>query len=353
MEFVAEYGLFLLKTVTIAGAIILLLGAVASMGMRHKPRSEGELVIKRLNDDIDEYKEVIEEAVLGKHELKALHKQRDKEEKAEEKAERKRLKSGVEEEPAQKRVYVIDFNGDVRASEVDLLRHEITAILTSARAEDEIVLRLESPGGMVHTYGLAASQLERIRNQGVKLTICVDEVAASGGYMMACLADRIIAAPFALVGSIGVMAQLPNFNKLLTKHDVDYELFTAGEYKRTVTMFGQNTDKARDKFQSDLEETHVLFKQHIQRYRPKLDVAAVANGDVWYGQQAVELDLIDELGTSDDYITKACADADVFSVRYEYKKTLQEKIGFAVQGGISKAVTTVLNRVQQQSVSKS
>ncbi|WP_369857959.1 protease SohB [Candidatus Thalassolituus haligoni] len=353
MEFLADYGLFLLKTVTIAGAIILLLGAVASMGMRHKSRTEGELVVKRLNDDIEEYKEVIEDAVLEKDELKALHKQRDKEDKAEEKAERKRVKDGLESKSIKKRVYVIDFNGDVRASEVDLLRHEITAILTSIRPDDEVVLRLESAGGMVHTYGLAASQLKRIRDKGVTLTICVDEVAASGGYMMACLANRIVAAPFALVGSIGVMAQLPNFNKLLKKHDVDFELFTAGEYKRTVTMFGQNTAKARDKFQSDLEETHTLFKQHIQRYRPRLDMTAVANGDVWYGQQAVELKLIDELGTSDDYIVDACANSDVFSVRYEYRKTLQERIGFAVQGGIGKAVTTVLNRVQQQAVSKS
>ncbi|MGB1093017.1 MAG: protease SohB, partial [Oceanobacter sp.] len=256
-------------------------------------------------------------------------------------------------EPERKRVFVLDFNGDIRASEVDLLRHEITAILTLARPEDEVVLRLESGGGMVHTYGLAASQLQRVRDKKVELTICVDEVAASGGYMMACIANRIVAAPFALVGSIGVMAQLPNFSKILKKNDVDYELFTAGEYKRTVTMFGHNSVKAREKFQSDLEETHVLFKDHIHQFRPAISLEEVANGDVWYGQQALALNLVDEVGTSDDYLVKACESADVFSIRYEYKKSIQEKLGLAAQGAVTSLFSQGLTALQKRMVSKS
>ena len=108
-------------------------------------------------------------------------------------------------------------------------------------------------------YGLAASQMQRIRDKKLKLTVCVDKVAASGGYMMAVVADKIIAAPFAVLGSIGVLAQVPNFHRLLKKHDVDFEMLTAGKYKRTLTMFGENTDKGREKFQEDIEDTHVLF----------------------------------------------------------------------------------------------
>jgi serine protease SohB len=213
-------------------------------------------------------------------------------------------------------------------------------------------VRLESGGGMVHSYGLASSQLQRIRDRGIPLTVCIDKVAASGGYMMACIADKIISAPFAIVGSIGVVAQLPNFNRLLKKHDVDFEMFTAGEYKRTVTMFGHNSAKAKDKFKGDLEETHVLFKNHVSQFRPSLNIEAVATGDVWYGQDALENNLVDELGTSDDYLVKACNDADVFEVSYEFKKSLQEKLGLAVSMGIEKAATRFLTMVNAQTHTK-
>jgi serine protease SohB len=247
---------------------------------------------------------------------------------------------------------VLDFNGDIQASETELLRHEITAVLTMASTQDEIVLRLESPGGMVHSYGFAASQLARIRNKNIPLTICVDHVAASGGYMMATIANKIVAAPFAIVGSIGVVATLPNFSKVLKKYDIDYEQFTAGEYKRTVTMFGENTQKAKDKFQADLEDTHVLFKQHISQYRPELKVEEVATGEIWYGTQALGKGLIDAVGTSDDYLVEACKDADVYSVRYEFKKTLQERLGLAAQKGVEKAVLRMMSAVQRHSQTK-
>lgn len=393
MDFLLEYGAFLLKTVTIVVAIILVIGSLGSLKNRSKNDDEGELHIKKLNDELEDYKQDLEIALLSEAELKLMDKERRKEEKAkakEEKAKAKEERAKLKAEKKQvakpakadvdtteakhdaeqeeietsneakeelglsrkKRVYVLDFDGDINASATYFLRHEITAILTMADTQDEVVVRLESPGGVVHGYGFAASQLQRIRDKNIPLTICVDHVAASGGYMMAALANKIVAAPFAIVGSIGVVAQLPNFNKVLKKYDVDYELFTAGEYKRTVTIFGENTDKAKEKFQSDLEETHELFKKHVRQFRPGLNIDAVANGDIWYGQQALDEGLIDAIGTSDDYIAEACNDADVFSVRYELKKTFKDKLGLSISRGVERALTRGLTALQKQYFTK-
>jgi serine protease SohB len=368
LEFLAEYGIFLLKALTIVVSIILVVAGVAAVSGKQKSSHDGHISINKVNDDLDDYKEILEESLYDKDELKELEKARAKEEKAKEKAEKAKAKvdkkagkaSNVavsKEESEQldiikKRVFVLDFDGDIKASAADLMREEITAILTMARKEDEVVIRLESGGGMVHSYGLASSQLQRIKDKGIPLTVCIDKVAASGGYMMACIADKIVSAPFAIVGSIGVVAQLPNFSRLLKKHDVDFEMFTAGEYKRTVTMFGHNSAKAKDKFREDLEETHVLFKNHVSRFRPGLNIEEVATGDVWYGQDALENKLIDQLGTSDDYLVNACNDADVFEVSYEFKKSLQEKLGFAVQMGIEKAATRFLTVMNAQTHTK-
>ena len=367
MDFLFEYGAFLLKTATIVVAIIVVIGSLASLKNRARNDDEGELHVKKLNDDLEDYKQSLEIALLSEAELKLMDKERKKEDKAKEKEAKAKAKQAFKEakeaasddgdkqpetdeeagnhEERKKRVFVLDFNGDIHASDSDFMRHEITAVLTMAEPQDEVVVRLESPGGVVHGYGFAASQLQRIRDKGIQLTVCVDYVAASGGYMMAVLANKIIAAPFAVVGSIGVVAQLPNFNKVLKKYDVDYELFTAGEYKRTVTMFGENTDKAKEKFQSDLEQTHVLFKQHVTRFRPNLVIEEVANGDIWYGQQALEKGLIDAIGTSDDYLADACQQADVYSLSYEFKKSLKEKLGLAVAAGVEKAFVRLVTRL--------
>lgn len=377
MEFLLDYGAFLLKAITVVVAVLLIAGGIVSLSSRAKrSHHDGELVIKKLNDELEDHKEHLEDMLLDEATLKAMAKARKKEDKEKAKAdklkakeERRKLKAGEgaiasvdDDRPSddadtvsddhKKRVFVLDFDGDIQASDVELLRQEITAILTMATAQDEIILRLESGGGMVHSYGLAASQLQRIRDKGIPLTVCVDRVAASGGYMMACLADKLVSAPFAIIGSIGVVAQLPNFNRLLKKHDVDFELFTAGEHKRTVTMFGQNTSKAKEKFQADLEDTHELFKQHVSRCRPSVDVNAVATGDIWYGQQALDHDLIDVVGTSDDIIVQACDEADVYHVRYEYKRSLQERFGIAAQTALATAFTRVLTALQKQVQSK-
>jgi serine protease SohB len=364
LEFLAEYGIFLLKALTIVVSIILAVAGIAAVSGKQKASHDGHISINKINDDLDDYKEILEESLYDKNELKVLEKSRakkDKEkskaEKAKAKTEKKAGKSIIKEqaddvEVIKKRVFVLDFDGDIKASAADLMREEITAVLTMARKEDEVVVRLESGGGMVHSYGLASSQLQRIKDKGIPLTVCIDKVAASGGYMMACIADKIVSAPFAIVGSIGVVAQIPNFSRLLKKHDVDFEMFTAGEYKRTVTMFGHNSAKAKDKFREDLEETHVLFKNHVSHFRPSLNIAEVATGDVWYGQDALANKLIDQLGTSDDYLVNACNDADVFEVSYEFKKSLQEKLGFAVQMGIEKAATRFLTIMQAQTHTK-
>lgn len=351
MEFIADYGSFLLKTVTLVIAVLILFGGLIALGSRNKSSGrEGDLKIRKLNEELEDHKDQIDEAVLSDAVLKQRDKDRKKEDKAKAKAEKKAASGDKADDT--KRVFVLDFDGDIKASDVELMRHEVTAILTQASKGDEVVVRLESGGGMVHSYGLASSQLKRIRDKGIQLTVCVDRVAASGGYMMACLADRIVAAPFAIVGSIGVVAQLPNFNKLLKKNDIDFELFTAGEYKRTVTMFGENTDKAREKFQADLEDTHGLFKQHVKQFRPRVDIEAVATGDIWYGQQALDHKLIDEVGTSDEYLVAACERAEVYTVRYEYRRSLQERIGLAAEAAFERAATKVLTAVNKQMQSK-
>jgi serine protease SohB len=179
---------------------------------------------------------------------------------------------------------------------------------------------------MVHAYGLAAAQLARIRQRGIPLIVTVDKVAASGGYLMACIADKIFAAPFAIIGSIGVIVQLPNFHRLLKEKNIDFEQLTAGNYKRTLTLFGENTEAGREKLHQEIEEVHHLFKQLIHENRPQLDIEKVATGEHWLAKQAIEFKLVDELRTSDDYLLEQSNTANLFEVRYEVKKSFIEKL---------------------------
>ncbi|WP_415057302.1 protease SohB [Halopseudomonas sp.] len=336
MEWVAEYTMFLAKAFTFVVVVFLIVALVASIKARNK-REEGTLTVVRLNDQLLRMTEKLEHSVLSKPVLKSLIKSR----KAKAKAREKSTETG-------KRVFVLNFDGDIKASALDHLRHEVTAVLELATDKDEIVVKLESGGGMVHAYGLAASQLVRIREAGVPLTVCIDKVAASGGYMMACIGTRILAAPFAILGSIGVVAQMPNFNRLLKKHDVDYEMLTAGEYKRTLTLFGENTEKGREKFQEDLENIHRLFKSFVGQYRPQLDVAAVATGEIWFGNEAVEMALADEITTSDQYISRMVHEADVFEVHYVLRKRLQDKLSAGVSVTIDRLLLTWISRFHNQ-----
>jgi hypothetical protein len=128
------------------------------------------------------------------------------------------LRSNSDEEDCRtKSLFVMRFPGDVRASQVNELREEVTAVVRTAKPGDEALLVLESGGGTVTGYGLAAGQLKRFKEAGMKLTVCVEQVAASGGYMMCCVADRIVASPMAVLGSIGVISDIPNFYERLAK----------------------------------------------------------------------------------------------------------------------------------------
>ena len=237
------------------------------------------------------------------------------------------------------RLYVLNFDGDLKASAADNLREEISAVLSVARSGDEVLIRLESSGGMVHSYGFAASQLQRIRDAGIQLTVAVDKVAASGGYMMACVANRILAAPFAVIGSIGVLAQIPNFHRLLRKANVDFEQLTAGEYKRTLTLFGENTDADREKMQEDIDDTHLLFKEFVAEHRSQVEIDKVATGEVWFGERAIDRGLVDELQTSDSFVQACLPERDVFEIKYVLKKHWQEKLGLAAEGAVSRAAS--------------
>ncbi|MBT4087495.1 MAG: protease SohB [Deltaproteobacteria bacterium] len=325
LDLLINYGLFLARTLTIVVAVIFVVASIASILVRGKSEKRENLQIKSLNEKYRRFARSLEFETLSKHNFKQIAKKEKNDRKAEKKSEKKA-------DFIKKRVFVLDFNGDIKASAVDLLREEITALLTVVKPRDEVLLRLESAGGMVHSYGLAASQLLRLRNKSVSLTIAVDKVAASGGYMMACVADRIIAAPFAIIGSIGVVAQIPNINRLLKQHNIDYEQITAGKYKRTLTFMGENTDEERDKVRQELEETHDLFKDFVVQRRQELDIEKVATGEYWYGSRALELKLVDELMTSDDYLMMAADESDLFEVNYEVKRSLMQKLPFAVQG---------------------
>jgi serine protease SohB len=349
LEFIYEYGLFLAQAVTLVAAFLILVTSLVSIGQRQKAdQHEGHIEIRDLNEKYRHISESIRHVIDDPDELKAQAKAAKKAEKVKAKAARKKLKKGENStsDDRRKRLYVLNFDGDIRASATDNLREEISAILPQVIKGDEVLVNLESPGGLVHSYGLASSQLQRIKSAGVPLIVAVDKVAASGGYMMACVADRIVAAPFAVLGSIGVLAQLPNFHRLLQKNDIDFELLTAGEYKRTLTMFGENTDKGREKFVEELEETHGLFKSFVSANRPSLDIGKVATGEVWYGQNALQEGLIDELQTSDALIQSRLADWDVFEVRFVHKKNWQEKLGFAAEGALERSLLKIWQRGQ-------
>ncbi|UTF60587.1 protease SohB [Gilvimarinus sp. DA14] len=345
MEFISEYGLFLAKAVTVLVVIAVVLALIANSKQK-SGSSDGHIEVTKINDKFEQYTDAIKSEVLDSAARKLEQKLKKKRHKEQKRLEKGRSDSEKTSAERRKRVYVLNFDGDIKASAGNNLREEITAVLGLAEKVDEVVVRLESGGGMVHSYGLAASQLMRIKERGIPLTVSVDKVAASGGYMMACVADKIIAAPFAILGSIGVVAQLPNFHRLLKKNNIDFEMFTAGEYKRTVTMFGENTDKGREKFTDDIEKTHVLFKEFVAEHRPVVAIEQVATGEVWYGRRALDIQLVDELTTSDSYLLNQYPNADIFEIEYAHKKSLPEKLGLAAEASIDKLALRWVSRLQ-------
>jgi serine protease SohB len=379
LDFLYEYGLFLAKVITFCIAAVLVIGFLIMTGQNRRQHSKaGHIEVRNLNEEFEDMTDTLDHAMMDKFQFKQLRKSQEKADKLQTKQDKadakKHAKQGKaeitsainegapasegeaathDEEPtAKKRTFVLDFDGDVKASALEYLRHEISAIISVAKVTDEIIMRLDSSGGMVHTYGLAASQLGRINTANIPLTICVDEIAASGGYMMACMANHITAAPFALVGSIGVVAEVPNVHRLLKKHSIDVEVLTAGEHKRSLTMMGENTRKGRDKFVEDLQQTHSLFKSWVKHQRPQLDIDKVANGDVWYGQQAIDMGLIDEVCTSDEVLLEAIKKSDVLLIEYVAKKTMGEKFGIAAATSIALFSNRIWSKVQRQSITR-
>ena len=401
MEFLFDYLGFLAKTTTVVVAVLIVLSSVAAMSAHRAMRMppSGHIQVVALNERLQDMQRTIEEAALPPAVIKRRRKSDAKARKRHRKAEAKRAKAEAREketapqsgaggsgeagapgeerealavEPqatapvgsggavqeataeaapadgASRRVFVLNFNGDLAASGVEALRREISAVLGAASEGDELVVRVESAGGMVHGYGLGASQLARVRGHGLRLTVAVDKVAASGGYLMAAVADRILAAPFAVVGSIGVVAQIPNVHRLLKKHDVDVEVLTAGRFKRTLDFLGENTEQGREKFREELEDVHALFQEFVGNWRPALDLETVSTGEAWYGQRALERALVDELITSDEYLARACNDADVFEVSWvEPKRPIDKFLGQAAAAlgkTAGKALDTLLDR---------
>ena len=329
MEYLIEIGLFVGKALVVVIAIFLIVTMIASAASRQKEQ-KGELRVENLSKELRKTTRQIKNSLLSK--------------KARKRAEKEAKKEDQKEVEAANKMFLIDFKGSMDAREVESLRREVSAILAVAGDDDEVLVRLESGGGVVHGYGLGASQLQRIRDRGLSLTVAVDKVAASGGYMMACVANRVVAAPFAVLGSIGVIAQLPNFHRLLKENNVDFEQITAGDYKRTLTLFGENTDDGRQKFQQDINEVHQLFKQHVVTNRPDVDIDRVATGEIWYGSQAIDLKLIDDITTSDDLLIQASKKSDVIKVSYQPKKNMAHKLTHSAAGAIESIALKWLQR---------
>jgi len=330
-EALLEYGLFLAKTVTIVAAVGFVVGLLVAASK--KTREPEGLQVKDLGRKLRDGADALRRSLMPRKEWKAYAKRLKRERKEKKGQDRPRL-------------FVLDFRGDLRASASASLREEVNAVLAVARPEDEVLVRLENYGGLVHEHGLAASQLVRLRERGVRLTAAVDKVAASGGYLMACVADRIVAAPFAIVGSIGVLAQIPNFRRMLDERGVTVEQVKAGRFKRTVTMFGEVTEADRAKLREEIEDIHALFQQMVSTYRPELDLAKVATGEYWHGTRALELGLVDALSTSDELLTRAVETFDVYAVKWAGKKRLADKMASAVEGGMGRAIDAALERAR-------
>jgi serine protease SohB len=351
MDFILEIIEFLLQAVILLGVFLIAVAGLFAISQRRRDGGDdGAVEARLLNDRYEEQREPIRTVVETPSETKARLKEKKRDEKQKKKDAKTAAKADLDEEKQtiQPRIFVVDFDGDMQASQVEQLREEVSAILPLATSTDEIVVRVESGGGVVHGYGLAASQLLRVKEAGIRLTVSVDKVAASGGYMMACVADTIIAAPFAIVGSIGVVAQLPNFHRLLKKNDIDFELHTAGEYKRTLTVFGENTDKAREKFQADIDDVHDLFKQFVAENLNTVSFDEVSTGEYWFGQRALEKRLVDRLCTSDSYLMEKSCDHDIVEVRYRARRSWQEKLGLAAGHIVDRSIKRLMKSERDQ-----
>ena len=334
MEILLDYLIFLLKVITVALAVTIpLLMIIGSSKGKSLPK--GKLSITNLSDKYEEMGNSVKGSILQPKELKKFNKESAKKKKKKEKDE-------VDES-----IFVLNFKGDIQATEVEKLKQEINAILLADTECSEVVVKVESGGGSAYAYGLCAAELKRLVDNGINLTVCIDKVAASGGYLMSCVASKIIAAPWAIVGSIGVIAQLPNFHRLLKKNLIDFEMHTAGEFKRTLTTLGENTDAGRAKFKEDLEDLHLIFKDFVKEQRPQVNTDVVATGEVWQGEKAVEVGLVDALETSDNYLVGLSKKARLFEISFIEKKNLSEKFAFSFQLILEKSILKLYDLINR------
>ncbi|WP_447553065.1 protease SohB [Vreelandella sp. EE22] len=338
-EWMAELGTFLIQSIILT-LLLVLAGFLLMRGKRGSERSL-TLHVESLNEQRRARDRRLKVTATAQGGRKRLIKHFRREEK-----QRQKLARKPDTTADMQRVWVLTFHGDIKASQTEQFAQEVSAVINIASPSDEVVVRLESAGGLVHAYGLAAAQLDRLREAGVTTTVCIDKVAASGGYMMACTAHHIKAAPFAVIGSIGVVAQVPNVHRLLKRHDIDVELLTAGRYKRTLTVLGENTEEGRAKFIDDLENTHRLFKRYVAEHRPGMDIDQLATGEIWYGSEALDQHLVDSVGTSEAYLVERMAEADVFSVKLEPPRTIGRRMGMAASAGVEQAVTKALGAIE-------
>lgn len=296
-----EFTSFALRVLLLTAAlafILVLIGRALAAASRSVPRT----IVRKYRTTLQQHAAPFRRAAWNKSRLKSYVKEQSL-------AQKQRKKTEL---PA---LWVLNFKGDIRASEGETLTKEITSVLSVASPEDEVLVRLNSTGGSVIGYGLAAAHLDRIRDKGLRLTIAVDEAAASGGYLMAAVADEILTAPFAVIGSIGVIATIPNAKKLLEDKGIKILEFTAGEFKRTVTPFSDVTPEREQKLLEQLADIHVLFKDFVSVRRPTLSIDDVATGEYWYGARAVENGLADRLITSDEWLLEKLETHEIYTVQ--------------------------------------
>lgn len=229
-------------------------------------------------------------------------------------------------------VFVIDYVGSMMASEVVYLTAKIDAIILKSNKDDEVVINITSPGGAVSGYGLVASQIKRLKTAGLKITATVDTVAASGGYMAAVVSDEIIAAPFAMVGSIGVVANVMIYEELLKNIGIQTNVYTSGDSKRTVVPSRVPNAEEEAKLEAQLEEIHSRFKDHVLSFRPDIDEDKVFTGQAFLAADAINFGLVDKIGTSDELLLNLYKDGHRL---IEVQFIIEENIGGSVTKQVS------------------
>jgi protease-4 len=197
-----------------------------------------------------------------------------------------------------KAIAVIDVKGDILSSEKVVKEIEKYDEDSSVRA---IVLRVNSPGG-----GIAQSQeiYKAVKEADKEIIASLGSVAASGGYYISCGADRIIANPGTITGSIGVITTFPKYHQLLKKIGVEWEVIKSGEHKDIGSPYRDMTVEEKRLFQDVIDDLFDQFVEvvSVERDIPKEEVLKLADGRIFSGNQAHELGLVDEIGTFSDAI---------------------------------------------------